>query len=136
MSDRRPRALGVAVTVVEVVTLLAVALFVVMLFANEPDGAGTAAVASGADSADGAGADGGGEIDGAAVFADRCAVCHGATGEGGVGPTLAGGAVVEAFPDAADQIVVVTEGRNGMPDFGTTLSTEEIDAVVRYTRGL
>ncbi len=136
MSDRPPRALGVAVTVTEVVTLLAVALFVVMLFANEPDGAGTPAVASGADGADGAGAGAGGEIDGAAVYADRCAVCHGASGEGGLGPTLAGGAVVEAFPDAADQVVVVTEGRGGMPDFGTTLSAEEIDAVVRYTRSL
>ncbi len=134
MSDHRPRALGVVVTVAEVVTLLAVALFVVMLFANEPDGAGTATVASGADGGNDAGAGGG--IDGAAVYAQRCAVCHGASGEGGVGPTLAGGAVVEAFPDAADQIAVVTEGRGGMPDFGTALSPEEIDAVVRYTRSL
>jgi mono/diheme cytochrome c family protein len=44
------------------------------------------------------------------------------------------GAVVEAFPDAADQVVVITEGRNGMPAFGERLTDEEIQAVTDYTR--
>lgn len=137
MSGSGSRALGVAVTVTEVVTLVAAALFVVMLFANEPaDDPGPVAAGSGTDGGADADAGAGAGIDGAAVYAEQCAACHGATGEGGVGPTLAGGAVVEAFPDAADQIVVVTEGRGGMPDFGTALSAEEIEAVVLHTRGL
>lgn len=136
MSGTRSRPLGIVVAVTEILALLATAAFVVMLFANEPSdpGGGADPEAAGAD--EGGGEEAGGEVDGAIVYADRCAACHGSAGEGGVGPTLAGGAVVEAFPDVADQILVVTGGRGGMPDFGTTLSAEEIEAVVLYTRGL
>ena len=38
------------------------------------------------------------------------------------------------YPDPADQIAVVTNGRGGMPAFGDRLSAEEIAAVVEYTR--
>ena len=38
------------------------------------------------------------------------------------------------YPDPADQIAVVTNGRGGMPAFGEKLSEEEIAAVVEYTR--
>jgi mono/diheme cytochrome c family protein len=41
---------------------------------------------------------------------------------------------VEAFPDAADQVAVVTNGQGGMPDFGNDLTPEQIDAVVEFTR--
>lgn len=44
--------------------------------------------------------------------------------------------MVAAFPDEADQVQVVAEGRGGMPSFGDRLSPEEIDAVVEYTRSL
>lgn len=107
------------VDVVQVVALLAAALTVVMLFANEPDDAGPVPVSS---------------PDGAALYSTNCASCHGADGGGGVGPALGGGAVVEAYPDEADQIAVVTDGRNGMPGFGNDLADEEIQAVVAYTR--
>ena len=60
-------------------------------------------------------------------------MCHGSQGEGGVGPVLAG-QVVTRFPDAADQIAVVTNGRGGMPAFGNDLTDEEIAQVVEYTR--
>ncbi len=71
---------------------------------------------------------------GAAVFADRCASCHGAEGQGGgIGPPLAG--VVEAnFPDVGDQIAVVTNGQGRMPAFADQLSSDEIAAVVEFTR--
>lgn len=67
------------------------------------------------------------------VYGDRCANCHGASGGGGTGPRLAG-AVVEEYPDPADQAEIVRAGRNAMPAFGGTLSEEMIAAVVRYTR--
>jgi len=67
------------------------------------------------------------------VYASRCSNCHGSSGGGGTGPRLAG-TVEDTYPDPADQALVVAEGRRNMPSFGGTLSDDEIDAVVRYTR--
>ena len=55
---------------------------------------------------------------GAEIFAASCAVCHGATGAGGAGPALAGGAVLETFLEGACQshIEWVTLGSAGWPD--------------------
>ena len=67
------------------------------------------------------------------VFGSRCSNCHGSSGGGGTGSRLAG-TVTETYPDAADQVAVVRDGRRSMPSFGGTLSEAEIEAVVRYTR--
>jgi mono/diheme cytochrome c family protein len=109
------------VNVVEVLTLVAVVVFVVMLFANQPSTGGGSAGAS---------------TPGARLFAANCSSCHGATGGGGIGPQLSGGKVVQDFPDAAAEIQFVTDGRDGMPAFGSSLSAAEIAQVVDYTRGL
>lgn len=108
------------VDVVEVLVLVAALGFAVALFTND----GTAPPSSPAD----------GPADGAALYASNCASCHGSDGGGGAGPALGGGAVVEAYPDAADQVVVITDGRGGMPAFGDRLTAEEIQAVTDYTR--
>jgi mono/diheme cytochrome c family protein len=68
------------------------------------------------------------------IYDDNCARCHGNAGGGGAGPKLADGKVVEDFPDPAAQAEVVREGRGSMPAWGSKLSADEIDAVVRYTR--
>lgn len=108
------------VNVVEVFALVAAAVFVVALFANESD--------SGGDT-------GGGTMSsGQEVFAANCASCHGADGSGGLGPQLSDGKVIEGFPDAADEVAVVTNGRGAMPSFEGRLSPEEIAQVVEYTR--
>jgi mono/diheme cytochrome c family protein len=107
------------VNVVEVLVLLGVAVFVVMLFANEP-GSGTAGPTS----------------PGAKVFAANCASCHGADGGGGIGPQLAGGAAKKRFPNVDEQIAFVTKGSGGMPSFGGQLSPAQIRQVVEYTRTL
>ena len=106
------------VNVVEVLALIGAAVFVVMLFANEPSGSNTPA------------------SPGAALFSQNCARCHGTDGGGGLGPQLSGGRVVEAFPNVDDQITFVTRGRDGMPPFGSTLSPAQIKQVVEYTRTL
>ncbi len=74
-----------------------------------------------------------GEADGAAIYAQHCATCHGpeGQGQGEVFPALAGN------PNLADtQMVVdvVLHGRPGtaMPPWGQQLSDEEIAAVVNY----
>ena len=108
------------VNVVEVMALACAVVFVVLLFTNEGDNASTAAA----------------DTVGARVFAANCARCHGADGNGGLGPKLAGGAIVRLYPRIPDQAAVVTDGRGGMPSFGGVLTPAEIQAVVRYTRAL
>ena len=105
------------VNVIEVLTLVVALGFVVALFANEPSGGGAARSGPGYD-----------------VYLDNCARCHGQDGEGGVGPKLAGGAVVSAFPDRADQVRLVEDGEGTMPAFKGDLSRAEIEEVVDYTR--
>lgn len=77
---------------------------------------------------------------GAIVYADRghCASCHGPDGSGGVGPRLADGAVVDAYPAIEDQIAVITNGVEGtdMPAYRGLLTPEEIRAVAEYERTL
>jgi len=68
------------------------------------------------------------------VYAKECSNCHAADGGGKRGPRLSGGSVVDRYPEVADQIAVVTDGRAAMPAFGSRLTDEEIEAVVLYTR--
>ncbi len=91
-------------------------------------------VACGGDDGGGGGGGGGEESLGEQVYSDNCARCHGPDGEGGVGPTLGGGAVAENYPDIEDQLTVIREGRNAMPAWEGTLSPEEIEAVAVYER--
>jgi mono/diheme cytochrome c family protein len=105
------------VNVIEVLTLVVALGFVVALFANEPSGGGAARSGPGYD-----------------VYLDNCARCHGQDGEGAVGPKLAGGAVVSAFPDRADQVRLVEDGEGTMPAFKGDLGRAEIEEVVDYTR--
>ena len=73
--------------------------------------------------------------DGAAIYSQRCATCHGDDGGGGIGPALADGRMVTRFPDADDQIAIVTVGRGQMPSFSDRgLTADEIAAVVEFTR--
>jgi mono/diheme cytochrome c family protein len=127
-----PSPLGRAVTVIQFFAASAALAFVVLLFVNEPDDEG-----GGGGGADGGGAAEAGGVDGAAVFADRCAGCHGADGGGGSAPQLSEGLAIERYPNIEDQIAVVTNGLGArMPAFGGQLSPEEIQAVVEYTRTL
>jgi mono/diheme cytochrome c family protein len=94
---------------------------------------------------------------GAQVFAKNCSPCHGAQGEGGVGPKLAGGEAKLTFPNVADHITWVDTGSiskakgtpygdpkrpggqhtvkvAGMPPFKGTLTDAQIQAVVTFER--
>ena len=85
-----------------------------------------------------------------------CGGCHGARGEGGVGPKLAGGETKLTFPEEADHVAWIEEGSaskkgqqygdpnrpggartatsGGMPGFKGQLTDAEIAAVVAYER--
>lgn len=70
-------------------------------------------------------------VDGAQVFASSCAGCHGAAGEGGLGPQLAGNA------DLANSALVVNQilfGGEIMPAFAPMLTDDQIVAVSNYIR--
>jgi mono/diheme cytochrome c family protein len=111
--------------IIEGLVAAAVVVFVVLLFTNDP----TPPPAAHPDAVAAAGG-----VDGAAIFGQRCAGCHGGDGSGGIGPRLAGGRVSVDFPEPQDQIAVVSNGRGGMPAFGERLEPEEVAAVVEYTR--
>jgi ubiquinol-cytochrome c reductase cytochrome c subunit len=63
---------------------------------------------------------------GGRVFAENCAGCHGARGEGYVGPPLA--------PAGFSSLVapMVEQGGINMPPFGGVLGQNDIDAVAQY----
>lgn len=89
---------------------------------------------------------------GGQLFAANCSSCHGANGEGGVGPKLSGGEVVKTWPKVADHVSWVRTGgapfvgktygaqghsvpaNNVMPAFQGTLSDTQIIQVVCYER--
>jgi mono/diheme cytochrome c family protein len=109
---------------------------------------------------EGRGAPGGGSTDslarGQALYADAqvaCKACHGDNGQGGVGPTFAGGAVLATFPACADHVKWVQLGsagwqaqvgpeygaqgkvsQGGMPGFGDSLSDEDLRSVITFER--
>jgi len=87
------------------------------------------------------------------LYASNCASCHGARGEGGVGPAMAGGEAKLTFPNEEDHVTWVKEGSStkrgqpygdpargrvatsgGMPGFAGRLSDAEIAQVVAYER--
>ena len=125
------------VTVVQALALALAAVAIVMLFVHQPPPAPTPAARAEA-AASGPGGTAPAATDGRALYAEQCAACHGDAGEGSYGPAFRGGAMVAAFPSAADQAAVVARGRPGtsMRGFADKLTPEQIDAVVAYTRGL
>lgn len=69
------------------------------------------------------------QLVGEQLFSSYCTQCHGPSGEGGLGPRLAGS------PRAANRANVldaVRFGRGMMPSFQAELSTEQIESVATY----
>jgi mono/diheme cytochrome c family protein len=103
----------------EVFAAIVTAAFVLLLFVNEPRQQQAIPKP--------------GASPGQAIYATRCAGCHGSDGAGGFGPPLAG-AVTSRFPNVADQEAFVAKGSGSMPSFADSLTPEQIAAVVAYTR--
>lgn len=68
---------------------------------------------------------------GSRLYATNCSTCHGPSGKGveGVFPTIVGAADILGGDYAR---TVITEGRNRMPAFGTTLTQAQISEIVDY----
>ena len=74
--------------------------------------------------------------DGEAIYRNVCAGCHMSDGRGATGaaayPALVRNAKLEA---AGYPVLLVVNGRKGMPDFGRVLNDGQVAAVVNYIRG-
>ncbi len=71
---------------------------------------------------------------GEAVFRQNCAVCHGADGQGGVGPSFQGSALMTDSARLEENMNTVLNGRAAMPSFKAQLSPRDIAAVISYQR--
>ncbi|MDY7104459.1 MAG: cytochrome c [Actinomycetota bacterium] len=103
------------VDVVQFLALVAGCVTVVLLFAVGAEGGATG--------------EGGGDAAGAAIYAERCASCHGEDRGGVTGPSLVG---VGERLSPSELVAVVEGGRNGMPAFGGSLATGDLLVVAGY----
>ena len=70
---------------------------------------------------------------GASVFAKNCAACHGANGDGGVGPALARNPHVN-IDNPSNMLTTIVQGRNLMPSWRGQLAASDIAAVATFIR--
>jgi cytochrome c6 len=76
----------------------------------------------------------------AGTFRTKCAICHGPDGGGSeVGksmnvPDLRSQAV-QGLADA-ELVQIISDGKSGMPSFKSSLSADQIQALVKYVRAL
>ena len=118
--------------IVEVLGLLAAAVFVVMLFTNQPSVSLPTPVAAAP-----GGTPGTLSPDQAKqLYNDSCSSCHGEEAEGVYGPPLSGDHSKKKYPNEQDQIAVVTKGVGQMRSFSADMTPEQIRAVVEYVRSL
>ena len=75
--------------------------------------------------------------EGAALFQDQCAGCHGPKGQGNTAPSLDDGVFHETASDAFIRHAIA-KGRSGtlMPAFSNTLSDEQLDHLTAFVRTL
>jgi cytochrome c oxidase subunit 2 len=67
-------------------------------------------------------------------YAASCALCHGANGEGGIGPAFVGSDLATKPEHLQEHIDVLVDGRNAMPSFKAQLTPRDIAAVITYER--
>jgi mono/diheme cytochrome c family protein len=67
------------------------------------------------------------------IYATLCQACHmeGGVGAAGAYPALAGN---PKLASAAYPLSIIVNGRRGMPPFGSTLTDQQVAAVVNYVR--
>lgn len=75
---------------------------------------------------------------GAAVYAGKCAACHGAKGEGMVGPNLTDNFWLHGKGEPTDVLHTVAKGvlDKGMPAWENMISKEELTQVVAFVNSL
>jgi mono/diheme cytochrome c family protein len=65
-----------------------------------------------------------------ALYGQKCLLCHGANGEGGVGP---GFKTAKPMSRSVEELATqITNGGSGMPGLKDTLSQEQISELAKY----
>jgi cytochrome c6 len=73
--------------------------------------------------------------DAAALFASKCAACHGKDGKGSpVGKKMGAEDLTKVKESEAKLVATITDGEKKMPAFKGKLSPEEIDALAKYVK--
>lgn len=67
---------------------------------------------------------------GASLYAANCASCHGASAQGGAGPSLAG------IGSSSGVVNTILNGTEGMPGFADSLSDQDISDILAWLGGL
>lgn len=76
----------------------------------------------------------GSNVTGPELYAESCASCHGAGGDGGIGPAVGAGTNSESLTD--EQLAgVIRVGPGTMPGF-PRLSDAQVDSLVAFLRSL
>jgi cytochrome c oxidase cbb3-type subunit 3 len=70
------------------------------------------------------------------LYAANCAACHGAAGEGGIGPALKAPQYKYGKEPAAVQASIAKGQPGGMPAFGNQLTAAQVEALANYVTGL
>ncbi len=71
------------------------------------------------------------------VYDERCAVCHGEVGGGGVGPALSTEEFGRKFSLDKDLLDIIRGGRGGMPAYDNSkIGDQEMADLVSYIRSL
>lgn len=74
--------------------------------------------------------------EGSAIYASKCAMCHGKDGKGTPVGLKMGAKDLTTLKDSEAEIAkVVTNGKGKMTPFKGKLSDEEIQAVAKYVKG-
>lgn len=72
------------------------------------------------------------------VFSQQCAACHGAKGEGTIGPNLTDSAWIHGEGKLVDIVKTINEGvgDKGMPAWKSVIKAEDIHKITAYIRTL
>lgn len=74
---------------------------------------------------------------GRTAYASKCAVCHGAAGQGGIGPNLADEHWIHGAKYAQiAKVIAEGVGDKGMPPWGALVSADELKSLVAHVRSL
>lgn len=74
--------------------------------------------------------------EGKKIFAERCAVCHGPEGKGGIGPDLTKKDLKYGKTDQSLTESIEKGRAGGMPAFAGQLSHEQVEGVVKFLQSL
>ncbi len=71
--------------------------------------------------------------DAAALYKQRCAMCHGASGQPtAMGKKMGSGDLAAAHLSEADAKAIIANGKGKMPAYGSKLTGAQVDALAKY----